>query len=886
MPSGMLQGQPTHERRLDNGLTVIVREDHSAPVVAVVTHVKAGYFDEPDRLVGISHVLEHMYFKGTESRAAGEIARETKAAGGYLNAGTIYDRTTYYTVLPAASLEQALDIQSDALQRSAIDDEELRRELLVIIQEAKRKLDNPGAVAQETLFETMFDVHRIRRWRIGTESMLQGFTRSDVWDYYRNLYRASNTILVIAGDVEPDRAFELAGRFYGDMPAGEPVRDAGIEEPVRRGFRSRELDGDITQTYVEWGWRTPGTLHDDTPALDVLAVALGQGRASQLYRHVRDTGAVASISAYNYTPTTVGIFGIGAELDPPDLHVALQRTGAVLRAVLEHGFADGEVERARNLLETRMIRRMETAEGQAGLIADWQALGDWRLADDYVGRVLAVTPAQLHDAARRYLQPDDLTLLVYRPRSAEGAGGDAGRLHALVSGTAGSAAGPAAPSPADAAAAMSGGVAPAVHDGGTLKPRRVEDGVRFYGTDDGAHIVIKQRRTVPLVSAALYCRGGVLAERDGTAGFTGLMVRTSVKGTRHRSGAQLAEATEALGGSIAPGIAADMLDWSVSVPSRHAERALELLLETALEPAFEPGEAERERKIALSGLEQIRDDMYQYALRSALASAFAGHPYGFSVDHIERALQEADLAALGGWHEGRVLRGAPQVFVVGDVEEPDALAAFIEGRLAGRLREAAGLRSAAAHWQGGSVHAEERDKAQTSIVLAFPGPPRNHEDVYPLQLLSSAIGGLGGRLFEELRSRRSLAYAVSAAPLPRWLGGAFVAYIGTSPEREDEARERLLYELLRTAESPLEDEELERARRYMLGAWQIRQQTHSRQLADLAYALLVGEGLEELRAFEDRIRAVTAERVRAAAERWLRPDALVQAVIRGTGGAR
>src|SRR5690606_38160177 len=142
-----------------------------------VTHVRAGYFDEPDAIVGVSHVLEHMYFKGTARRGAGEIARETKAAGGYLNAGTIYDHTSYYTVLPSSSLEQALDIQADALQRSAIDDDELRRELLVIIQESNRKLDNPAAVAQETLFETMFDVHRIRRWRIGHEAMLRGFTR-------------------------------------------------------------------------------------------------------------------------------------------------------------------------------------------------------------------------------------------------------------------------------------------------------------------------------------------------------------------------------------------------------------------------------------------------------------------------------------------------------------------------------------------------------------------------------------------------------------------------------------------------------------------------------------------------------------------------------------
>jgi zinc protease len=132
---------------LSNGLTLLAQEDRSAPVVAVVTHVKAGFFDEPDRWIGISHVLEHMFFKGTERRGVGAIARETKNAGGYLNASTSYDHTSYFAVLPASGLEAALDIQADALRHSIVDPGELARELQVIIQEAKRKQDTPSSVA-------------------------------------------------------------------------------------------------------------------------------------------------------------------------------------------------------------------------------------------------------------------------------------------------------------------------------------------------------------------------------------------------------------------------------------------------------------------------------------------------------------------------------------------------------------------------------------------------------------------------------------------------------------------------------------------------------------------------------------------------------------------
>jgi zinc protease len=877
-----LQGLPTHERRLSNGLTVIVREVRSAPVVAVVTHVKAGYFDEPDTLIGISHVLEHMYFKGTERRGPGEIARETKGAGGYLNAGTIYDHTSYYTVLPADSLEQALDIQSDALQRSAIDEDELRRELRVIIQEAKRKLDSPGAVAQETLFETMFDVHRIRRWRIGTDTVLEGLTRADVWDYYRNLYRASNTIVVIAGDVDPDHAFDLAERHYGDMAAGEPVRDIGAAEPERREFRYREIDGDIAQSCVEWGWRTPGRMHEHTAALDVLAIALGSGRASRLYRDVRDAGCVASISAYNYNPGDIGVFGISAELDPDDVAAALHAIAGVIRSVREHGFTGEEVERARNILEARMLRRTETAEGHASLIADWQALGDWRFADDYLAAALAVTGDRLHDVARRYLDPTALTLLLYRPGTAPQYARQSVIVHDMLFKAPGAA--PARAGSTDTVTAARAAVAAP----GKLRPQRVEDGVRFYAMPgSNVRIVVKPRTTTPLVSIGLFCRGGVLSEGAGTAGLTGLMARTSVKGTHTRTGVQLAEETEALGGSIAPGASMDAIDWSMSLPSRHLERGLELLLDAALEPAFRLEDAERERKMTLSGLEHLRDDMHQYPMRLALAAAFEGHPYGFGLTELEQSIRSADLGALGTWHEQRVLHGAPHMIVVGDIADPDGAAALIAARLDGRIREPRGVHPPPPRWPSATVQlVEHREKAQTALVLAFPGPPRNHPEVYALQVLSSAVSGLGGRLFEELRSRRSLAYSVSAAPLPRWQAGAFVAYIGMAPEREQEAREEMLRELLRTTVEPLEADEMERARRYLIGSWQIRQQTHSRQLADLAGALLLGEGLTELREFGTRIAAVTAEDVRAAAERWIRPDHVVEAVIRGTGASR
>ena len=195
-----------HKSVLPNGLTVLIQEDRTAPVVAIVTYVKAGYFDETDPENGLAHALEHMFFKGTRKRGVGEIAKETKASGGYLNAHTIYDNTAYYAVLPSSSFARGLEIQADAYANSVIDAPELAREMEVIIQEAKRKADSPSAVATETLYELLHDAHRMRRWRIGREPGLRAFTREMMHGFYRNFYRPSNTILSISGDVDPATA--------------------------------------------------------------------------------------------------------------------------------------------------------------------------------------------------------------------------------------------------------------------------------------------------------------------------------------------------------------------------------------------------------------------------------------------------------------------------------------------------------------------------------------------------------------------------------------------------------------------------------------------------------------------------------------------------------
>jgi zinc protease len=866
--------QDTQVRRLPSGLTVLVREDRSAPVVAIVTHVGAGYFDEADDVVGISHVLEHMFFKGTARRGPGELARETKSAGGYLNAGTIYDRTSYYTVLPASSLAAGLDIQADALLHSTIDAEELRKELLVIIQEARRKRDNPAAVAQESLFELLWDRHRMRRWRIGTEEALAGYTREDVLGFYRTYYRPSRIVLSIVGDVDAARAFEQVERTHAGLDAAPvPARPVEVEPPLE-SFRFRELEGDVVQSSLEWGWRTRGTLHEDTPALDLLAVILGQGRASRLYRQVREPGLVHAVSAYNYTPTDVGVFGISAELDAPRALEAMRAMAAVVAGAAAEPPTPEEMSRARQSFEARLLRRAETMEGQATLLAEWQSLGGWRLSEEYVERVLSLDAASVAAAAARYLDIDRAAALLYRPRAAPGLGMDAralaGALHERA---------PVGPPPPavepPAAAPPPAGAAPVLE--------RVEDGVHFYRLAGGLNVVVLRRGSAPLVSLCFSVHGGSLDETPSCAGITSLMARTSIKGTARYSAARLAMESETLGGSIAPLAGADLVEWDLTLPVSRLGRGMELLAEAALRPRFPAAELERERAALLSDLDQMRDDMYRFPLRLFFENAFGGHPYGFGLDVIEAAVAGLGRDDVAAWHERVVRGGSPWLFVVGNVEPDEAARA---AALAFGDVQAAGAANGAGapRWPvGRPALVVTREKKQTALVLGFPGPPRDDDDAFALQIMAGAVSGLGGRLFEELRSRRSLAYTVAAYPVSRRLAGAFLAYIATAPEREEEARTGLLDQLRALTDGLLPEEDVERARRYAIGSRQIRLQTNAAALGELVHAVLIGRGVRELREHDERIRAVTATRIRDAAARWMEPDRLIEAVVRGTG---
>jgi zinc protease len=851
---------------LGNGLTVLVKADPASEVVAIVTYVKAGYFDESDDVVGISHVLEHMFFKGTPTRGVGEIARQTKASGGYLNAHTIYDHTSYYTVLPARAVERGIEIQADAYRNSLIDAGELGRELEVIIQEAKRKDDNPSAMVTEGLYALLHDAHRMRRWRIGREEGLRLLTREKVAGFYRAFYRPSNTILSIAGGVDPDAVLAYAERAYGDMPPGEVPRDRGPAESAPPSLRYRELAGDVTQTQLALGWRTAPLRDPATPALDLAAMLLSAGRASRLYRAVRERRLASAVSAYNYTPTDVGVFVVHAECERDVTAEAARAIAGQVRALRRGEAAASEVARAHTMFQSRWMRRLETVEGQAHHLAEWEAQGSWELGADYYDSFLRADERDVAAAAERFLGEDRCGAMVYRPETAAPVfDGPAGLRAALEHADTAF-----LPAPATARAAV--------------RARPVEivtsrQGVEVFRGPGGVPILVRPRSTIPMAHLAVVSVAGAAFDPAEKAGSALMLARCAVKGTGTRSAGELAEQAESLGGSIAASVNSDTLGWSISVPASSLAEAAELLADVVQRPALSEETLEVERGIALSDLASFRDDMHAYPIQLASAAAFDAHPYALPTFGTERSLAGLSTADLRQRHSRSVARGRLAIGIVGDVE-PRAAAEIVAGCFGGLQYDDRAPLGGHVWPDSPRFAAEERDKAQTALALAYPGPSRRDDTRFAARLISIMASGLGGRFFDELRERQSLAYTVGVSIMERAAAGAFVAYIATAPEKEGRARDGLLEEFRRLRESLVDENELARAQEYAVGTHAIRRESNGALLSEMLDAWLFGT-LGESAEFESRIRSVTREEVRALAATCFDPAKRAEGVVRG-----
>ncbi len=844
---------------LGNGLTVVIRENHSSPVVALQVWVKAGSTTEPEERAGMSHILEHMAFKGTKKRGPGQIAREVEALGGEINAYTSFDQTVYHITISGRFLSNALDILADTLGNSVFDADELDREKEVVLEELRMNEDNPGRVNSKAMFRQAYGVHPYGRPVIGYDNTIRQTTRDDLVAYFSRYYYPGNMVLVIAGDVDPEKARPLVEEAFLPLRTHEAPPAGASAEPPQDGIRVSVRERDAKRAYLDVAFHGPSMRDGDVFSWDLLSMILGSGQTSRLYREVKDArGLVDSVSSYAYTPKDPGVLIVSATGAP-------DKAKEALREILVQTFRLGasppsgqELARAKTSTESDFVYSLESAGSLARHVGFFETtLGDAGFEQKYLQRIRAVTADDIVAAAGKYLTPENLTVAALLPK------GESGLLPEEDIREIAQEAYRAARTPAQQSRPR----------GAAVK--------EILG--NGIRVIVREDRAVPVVAVEAGFLGGVRAETKGLGGVSAITAEMLTKGTREMTAREISEAVENIAADLSGFSGRNSLGLRARFMSGDFAAGFRLFTECLRSPAFPAEELEKKRREVLGRLKLQKDDMTQSVILLFLATHYVDHPYArnpLGSEESVRAITRENVEDFyRRWADPRNM----VIAVSGDIGTDEALAAvrqafgdfpFREGFVpAGPIPvpEEPGIRRAE----------EPRDKEQAHFIIGYTGARFTDPDRFALDVLGSALAGQGGRLFTNLRDKKSLAYAVTSFSSEQVDPGFFAFYMGTSADKRNGAIVDTLKEIAEVRTNGITAEELDRAKKWMVGTYEIGLQSNSAYADKMMYNELYGVGYEETFRAPEKIEAITLEEVNKAATKNLSTDHYTIAILGG-----
>src|SRR5256884_1818718 len=831
---------------LPNGLTIIVQEDHSAPVASVQAWCATGSIDEDAHLgAGLSHILEHMLFKGTQARSTNEIAQKIQDVGGYINAYTSFDRTVFWIDVPKDGVATALDVLADAMMNSTLPPEEYRKEQEVIRREFAMGMDDPDRMAGLLLFATAYQRHPYRFRVIGQIESYNQLTQEQVMQYYKTRYVPNNLTFTIVGDVDTEKVRQQLAELFKPYPEQSLKPVLLPEDPPQLGRREAHQEFPTELTHLELAWHIPEITSPDVPALDLLSTILGDGRSSRLYRRVREEAGLAfSISAFSYTPGDPGLFGIDATLDPKKRDAAEQLVLRIIDEVKQAGVTAEELTKAKKISLSHHLGALTTMRGQASDIgSNWFLTRNLNFSRDYLDAVQKVTLDDIKRVAANYLTNTNLTLVSLNPK---------GSLAAKAEG------------PRVAWAAE----------------------IQKFELSNGLRLLVREDRRLPLVAMGAVFRGGLLAETTQDNGITRLMAKVLLKGTKTRTAEQIANQIEAVGGSISSDAGNNTFNVSLGVTKPDVKLGVELLSDVLLNATMPEEAIAREKEIQIAAIKQDEEQLTTVARNILRQALFTQHPYALrangSVDSVQR-LTRKDLLE---FRDRYVVAKNGVIFVFGDVKAAEVKQLF-EQALAGMKPGTLALTDAhpAAPLNKTETVESRKEKAQGVIMVGYRGADIFSPDRYALQLMDEASSDLGSRFFVRIREQMGLAYYVGANQMEGLVPGLFAFYLGTDPQKIEPVKIALLDEIHKLATDGLTNEELARAKKKLIGQQEITNQSNDSFGYQCALDEIYGLGFNYYKSLEHGVEAVSLDDIKRVAAKYFRDQPYVLATVRPPDGS-
>ena len=827
---------------LANGLTLLVQEDHSAPVASVQAWVGTGSIHEGAWLgAGMSHLLEHMLFKGTATRSTNAIAQAVQDEGGYINAYTSFDRTVYWIDVPRAGAATAIELLADACMNSTLPADEFVKEQEVIRREFAMLADDPDRVNSQQLFATAYREHAYKHPVIGHLDVFNQLTRDDVLAYYKARYVPNNLTFVVVGDVDAGAVLaQLETLFAGHPRRALPPVFLPAEPPQLGGREAhREFPTELSRTVASW--HIPCVTHPDVPALDVLATALGEGRSSRLYRIVREEKKLAHfVAAFSYVPAEPGLFGLDATTDPDKREAALEAALEIIAEIHRDGITAPELDKAKRVILNNQLGALVTMRGQASdLGSNWLLTGNLNFSRDYLEAIQQVTADDIARVARRYLHEANRTVASLDP---QGSRAQKASAHAKV------------------------------HAAGEIQKFELSNGLR---------LLVREDARLPLVYLDAVFRGGLLVETPADNGLTKLFSRVLLKGTGRRTAAQLAEEIEAVGGSIGSDGGNNSFSLSMEVMQPDLALGLDILADVLLHATLPADAVEREKTVQSAAIKAEDEHMTSLARNRLKAELFGAHPYALRSSGSLESVAKLDRAQLEAFRQRHVVAKNGVLAVFGNVDAAEVreqverlFASMPPGEMALETPpqpEAPTESRLVEHFE---------DKEQAVLMVGYPGTTIDGHDRHALELIDEASSDLGSRFFIRIREELGLAYFVGSSQMVGLARGLFTFYVGTDPRKVELVREAFAEEIGLLAANGLTEIELTRAKKKLLGKQAIAYQSNASLAYTAALDELYGLGFGHYQEMAATLEKITLAQVREVANRYFLDRPAITVIVR------
>lgn len=846
--------------KLKNGLSVLLLENHKSPVVSVQMWVKTGSADEGKGEEGISHFIEHLVFKGTDKYGVGEIASTVEASGGELNAYTSFDQTVFYVNISKEFSDVALDTISEMMGFPKFDSSEIDNEREVVIEEIKRSNDSPGRQASRMLFSSVFKSHPYGIPVIGYDKIIRKVSRKTLVDYYQSRYIPTNMHLVVAGDFDSAEMAKRIDDSFGRLKTFKLRKVTRKKEPAQDKVRMKVAAAPFEEAQFHMAWRIPGASHKDIAALDVLALIFGQGDSSRLAQKLRmEQPLTNSIGAGTFTPKDGGIFTVSGSLNPEQIAPAFEALKVELERILSEAPSVDELKKAITNLESEEFYSMETIEGVARKAGSLENLmGDYAYFQKFLKQIYALKPEDILKAARKYLTPDTMTLVMMVPRNEKET---ERQLKSWISDFKKTYA---AAKKAKAPVAKKFTIKKVKWSLGETGQQGL--GIEKHTLPSGATIIFRESHATPVFSAKAAYLGGMRIEDPKQGGLTELLSRVWTSGTKTLSEAEIQRKIENLAGGISAFGGRNSAGLSLQSIAPFEDEALALFSEVLAEPVISEQVIEREKTLMLETLRSRDDNPGQLASQAFIQTMFAGHPYErdlYGEPETVRALTKQGVLA----HLSKMAQAKNLLLVVSGGIDRDKWLTALSAATA-KLPKGASLNSRFEHKapQKDTKLFKKLEREQTHIIIGYKGLTLSDPKRYTLQIMQSILAGQGGRLFIELRDKASLAYSVSPMRMEGVDTGYFGAYIGCSPNKGEKAISMLQEEFRKLMETAVSTTELDRAKRYLIGRHDIDLQRNSAISSSILFNEIYGIPSEEVFRYAEHLKDVTADDVRKLAQ--------------------